>query len=126
LEAAYNVLSDLGEVSFRLARSGLTALKHVVPVPGMPVRMMLASRVHGLDEVRSHMRGDMIVEYKYDGERVQIHADNNGIIHAFSRRLERITHQYPELLLASFDPAAMLAVLPQPRSCVSCTTRVCP
>jgi len=100
LEAAYSVLPDLGEVSFRLARSGLAALKRVVPVPGTPVRMMLASRVQDLDEVRSHMRGDKVVEYKYDGERVQIHVDGKGLIHAFSRRLERITHQYPELIEA--------------------------
>jgi DNA ligase 1 len=100
LEAAYNVLSDLGEVSFRLAHSGLVELKHVVPVPGTPVRMMLASRVQDLEEVRSHMSGDMIVEYKYDGERVQVHVNGHGLIHAFSRRLERITHQYPEFVEA--------------------------
>jgi DNA ligase-1 len=100
LEAAYSVLSDLGEVSFRLVRSGLAALKRVVPVLGTPVRMMLASRVQDLDELRSHMRGDKVVEYKYDGERVQIHVDGKGLIHAFSRRLERITHQYPELIEA--------------------------
>ena len=99
-EAAYSVMSDLGEVGFRLARSGLAALKHVVPVPGTPVRMMLASRVQDLHEVRSHMRGNMIVEYKYDGERVQIHVNSDGLIQAFSRRLERISHQYPELIEA--------------------------
>jgi len=32
--------------------------------------MMLASRVQDLDEVPRHMRGEMFVEYKYDGERV--------------------------------------------------------
>jgi len=95
VEAAYNVLSDLGEVSRRLARSGLDGLKRVMPIPGRPVRMMLASRVHDLDEVPAHIRGEMFIEYKYDGERVQIHRDGNGDVHAFSRMLERITHQYP-------------------------------
>ena len=98
VEAAYNVLSDLGELSRRMARSGLTGLKRVVPTPGTPVRMMLASRVQDLDEVPTHMRGRMFVEYKYDGERVQIHRDGKGHMHAFSRRLERITHQYPEII----------------------------
>ncbi len=77
-EAAYNVLSDLGEVSRRMARSGLAGLQRVIPVPGTPVRMMLASRVQDLEEVPRHMRGKMFVEYKYDGERVQIHRDKNG------------------------------------------------
>ncbi len=99
-EAAYNVLSDLGEVSRRMARSGLAGLQRFTPVPGTPVRMMLASRVQDLDEVPRHMRGEMFVEYKYDGERVQIHSDKNGDVQAFSRRLERITHQYPEIIEA--------------------------
>jgi len=98
VEAAYNVLSDLGEVSSHLARSGLAGLKRVMPIPGTPVRMMLASRVHDLDGVPMHMRGEMFIEYKYDGERVQIHRDGNGDVHAFSRRLERIAHQYPEII----------------------------
>ena len=97
-EAAYNVLSDLGEISRRMARSGLAGLKRIAPVPGIPVRMMLAARVQDLADVPRHMRGKMLVEYKYDGERVQIHCDKKGGLHAFSRRLERITHQYPEII----------------------------
>ncbi len=100
VEAAYNVLSDLGEVGRRMARSGLAGLKRIAPMPGTPVRMMLASRVQDLDEVPLHMRGQMFIEYKYDGERVQIHRDRKGHVHAFSRRLERITHQYPEIIAA--------------------------
>jgi len=99
-EAAYNVLSDLGEVSRRMARSGLTGLKRLAPVPGTPVRMMLASRVQNLDDVTRHLCGEMFVEFKYDGERVQIHVDGKRRLHAFSRRLERITHQYPEIVEA--------------------------
>lgn len=68
-EAAYNVRSDLGEVSRRIARSGLVGLQRFTPVPGTPVRMMLASRVQDLDGVPRHMRDEMFVEYKYDGER---------------------------------------------------------
>ncbi len=97
-EAAYNVLPDLGEISHRMARSGLAGLRRVVPVPETPVRMMLASRVQNLDEVPQHMPGKMFIEYKYDGERVQIHRDGKGDVQAFSRRLERITQQYPEII----------------------------
>ncbi|MGZ3499436.1 MAG: ATP-dependent DNA ligase [Vulcanimicrobiaceae bacterium] len=98
LEYAYNVLSDLGEVAFRVSRSGLKSLKRISPKPGVPVRMMLASRVEDLDEVPLHLKGDMFVEYKYDGERVQIHKTANGDMRVFSRRLEEITHQYPEVI----------------------------
>ena len=99
-EAAYNVLPDLGEVSRRMAGSGLAGIKRLMPVPGTPVRMMLASRVQILTDVALHMRGKMFVECKYDGERMQIHRDGNGRVLAFSRRLENITHQYPEIISA--------------------------
>ena len=99
-EAAYNVLPDLGEVSRRMARSGLAGIKRLMPVPGTPVRMMLASRVQILTDVALHMRGKIFVECKYDGERMQIHRNGNGRVLAFSRRLENITHQYPEIISA--------------------------
>jgi DNA ligase-1 len=98
LESAYNVLSDLGEVAFRLADKGIGSLERVKPSPGVPVRMMLATRVKDLDEVPSHLKGRIFTEYKYDGERVQIHLDREDRIYAFSRRLENITHQYPEII----------------------------
>ncbi len=99
LENAYNVLSDLGEVAYRAARYGVAALKQARPVPGIPVRMMLATRVEDLDEVPLHIPGEMFVEFKYDGERIQIHKNTRGEIYAFSRRLENITHQYPEVIV---------------------------
>lgn len=105
VEAAYDVLSDLGEVASRMARSGLAGLKRVAPVPGTPVRMMLAARVHDLGEIPRHMRGRMLVEYKYDGERVQIHRDRTGKVDAFSRRLGKITDQYPEIIEAVTNSA---------------------
>src|SRR6516165_8503693 len=43
-------------------------------------------------------RAIFFVEYKYDGERVQIHKDVRGRMTIFSRRLENITHQYPEVI----------------------------
>lgn len=98
LESAYNVLSDLGEVAFRVSRGGVRSLGRVSPKPGVPVRMMLASRVEDLDEIPLHLKGDVFAEYKYDGERAQIHKDARGRMRIFSRRLEDITQQYPEVL----------------------------
>jgi DNA ligase-1 len=98
LEQAYNVLSDLGEVAYRVASGGAASLRRIKPRPGVPVRMMLASRVGDLDEVLNHLTGELFVEYKYDGERVQIHKDARGSMDIFSRRLENITHQYPEVI----------------------------
>jgi DNA ligase 1 len=98
LEYAYNVLSDLGEVAYRVSRNGLKWVNRVRPTPGVPVRMMLATRVEDLDEVAAHLKGELFTEYKYDGERVQIHKQPRRNLRVFSRRLEDITHQYPEVL----------------------------
>ncbi len=64
LENAYNVLSDLGEVAYRAARYGVAALKQARPVPGIPVRMMFATRAEDLDEVPLHIPGEMFVEFQ--------------------------------------------------------------
>ncbi len=68
LEKAYNVVSDLGEVAERAIRLGIKSLAKVRPTVGKPIRMMLAQRVRDLAEVRSHIPGQLHVEYKYDGE----------------------------------------------------------
>jgi DNA ligase 1 len=98
LEQAYNCLSDLGEVAYRAARYGPASLQRVKPLIGVPVRMMLASRVADLDDVPNHLKGELFAEYKYDGERTQIHKNAHGRIAIFSRRLENITGQYPEIV----------------------------
>jgi DNA ligase-1 len=98
LEYAYNVLSDLGEVAERAVRHGVTALRAVRPELGKPVRMMLAQRIRDLAEVPRRIPGLWHVEYKYDGERVQAHIWKRGVVVLFSRRLENITHQFPDVV----------------------------
>ena len=100
LEGAYNVLSDLGEVSFRAIRDGVGFAEKVRPVPGIPIRFMLAQRIQDLDELKSHIPGDLFVEYKYDGERVQAHLKKNGEVLLYSRRHENITRQFPDVAAA--------------------------
>lgn len=100
LESAYNVLSDLGEVAERAVREGVESLRAVRPALGKPVRMMLAQRVRDVAEVPEHISGLVHVEYKYDGERVQAHVWERGGVVLFSRRLENITSQFPDVAAA--------------------------
>ncbi len=97
LERAYNLTSDLAYVA-RLAIEGEEALRAVKLEVGKPVRMMLAERLAGPEQIMEKL-GPHFAEHKYDGERVQVHFDGQRFW-VYSRRLENITHQYPDLLEA--------------------------
>jgi len=96
VEYAYNVRADLGNVAKVLATKGLEGLKTLTPTPGIPIRPMLAERLSDPQEILDKVGGEALVEYKYDGERAQIHKTGNKVV-IFSRRLENITHQYPDV-----------------------------
>src|SRR6185503_7313649 len=64
-----------------------------------PLRPMLAERVLNAEEALERMEGKAGVEYKLDGERVQIHKGKDTV-ELFSRRLERITGHYPDIVKA--------------------------
>jgi DNA ligase-1 len=99
LENAYNVSSDLGTVSKILAIKGIESVKSVKISLYKPIRPMLAERVRTAEEALERI-GAMAAaaEYKLDGERVQIHKGEDHKVELFSRRLEKITHHYPDIV----------------------------
>jgi len=58
---------------------------------------MLAERLSNPEEILKKVGGSALVDYKYDGERAQIHKKDDKIF-IFSRRLENITSQYPDVV----------------------------
>jgi len=98
IENAYNVSSDLGAVARILVERGLGAIKSFGASPGRPIRPMLAERLSSPEEILEKMGGKCAVEYKYDGERVQIHKQEGGSTALYSRRLENISDHYPDVL----------------------------
>jgi DNA ligase 1 len=108
LERAYNICCDLGQVATVLAEGGLAAVEQIQVRPGNPVRAMLAQRLSAAPEILAKLGGRCAAEYKYDGVRVQAHRTADGEIELFTRRLERISAQFPdvvELLAAGLGPA---------------------
>jgi DNA ligase 1 len=108
LERAYNICCDLGQVAAVLAEGGLAAVAQIQVRPGNPVRAMLAQRLSAAPEILAKLGGQCAAEYKYDGVRVQAHRTADGEIELFTRRLERISAQFPdvvELLAAGLGPA---------------------
>src|SRR3954464_8565721 len=100
LERAYNICCDLGVAAETLARGGLTAVEAMQVQPGKPVRVMLAQRLSEADEILARLGGECAAEYKYDGVRIQAHRTADGQIELFTRGLERINNQFPDLVEA--------------------------
>ncbi len=97
IENAYNIRPDLGYIASLLASYGLEKLKNLKIEVGIPIRPMLAERMAIPSFILKKLGGKAGVEYKYDGERIQVHRDGDKFI-LYSRRLENITEQFPDLI----------------------------
>ncbi|KXH39919.1 DNA ligase I [Colletotrichum nymphaeae SA-01] len=85
------VLLEIGVSDELLLRCDLTL--HI------PLRPMLGSITRDLSEMLTKLQGrDFACEFKYDGQRAQIHCDESGKISIFSRHLELMTDKYPDLV----------------------------
>ena len=107
LERAYNICCDLGRVAATLVEGGLGAVEQLRVRPGNPVRAMLAQRLSDAAEILAKLGGRCSAEYKYDGVRVQAHRTADGYIELFTRRLESLSDQFPdvvEMLAAGLGP----------------------
>ena len=98
LERAYNICSDLSLVASTLAAGGLAAVEAIQVRPGNPVRPMLAQRLSTPEEVLARLGGTCSAEYKYDGIRVQVHRTDDGQLELYTRRLERVSTQFPDVV----------------------------
>jgi DNA ligase-1 len=97
LEQAYDLRSDLAVVADALARGGMEAVGKLGIQLGTPLRPMAAERLKTLPEILEKMNGRVALEYKYDGLRIQAHVAKDGSVRLFSRRLENMTEQFPDV-----------------------------
>ena len=95
LEEAYDVRPDIGFIAETVKKDGMSGLSHVRAKVGSPVLAQLCQRLPTADEMIKKM-GEVDVEPKYDGVRVQIHYDR-GSVKTYSRNLENTTPMFPEL-----------------------------
>lgn len=95
LEDAYNVLPDIGLIAKTLKKDGIEGLSYIRVKVGAPIMAALCQRIPTADEMIKKM-GEVSVEPKYDGARVQIHL-HGTTINTYSRNLENTTSMFPEL-----------------------------
>jgi DNA ligase 1 len=98
LERAYNICSDLSLVAATLVQGGLAAVEQMRVRAGNPVRPMLAQRLSEPGEILAKLGGRCAAEYKYDGIRVQAHRTGDGALELYTRRLDRVSTQFPEVV----------------------------
>ena len=99
VETIYNVHPDMGAIALAVANEGAEGLAGFGIQVGVPVRSMLAERLGSTPEILEKMGGRCAFEYKYDGMRIQAHVGPEGV-HLFSRRMETITSQFPDVVQA--------------------------
>ncbi|XP_050372696.1 DNA ligase 6 isoform X2 [Argentina anserina] len=68
-------------------------------VPGTPIKPMLARITNGVQQALKLFQNKAFTcEYKYDGQRAQIHKLVDGSVHVFSRNGDESTSRFPDLI----------------------------
>ncbi|MBN2156964.1 MAG: ATP-dependent DNA ligase [Candidatus Lokiarchaeota archaeon] len=101
IEKTYNIYPDLGYIGQIIRENGLSGLESIHIQVGLPIRMMLASRLE-YTQILDKLGGKCVSEYKLDGERLQIHKKGRSVA-LFSRRLKNISEQYPDIQQAILE-----------------------
>lgn len=69
--------------------------------PGVPIKPMLADLCKNLDDLAVTLNGRRFqADYKYDGQRAQLHLLSDGTVRIFSRHLEETTSRFPDAITA--------------------------
>ncbi|QIX02263.1 hypothetical protein AMS68_007780 [Peltaster fructicola] len=118
-KAVYSELPSYEVIVPALLEGGIWELRSACKLrPGVPLKPMLAKPTKSIGEVLDRFEGkDFTCEYKYDGERAQIHfvahdADldyaatsvpaegktHKGVSNIFSRNSEDLSKKYPDIL----------------------------
>ncbi|MEK6927689.1 MAG: ATP-dependent DNA ligase [Nanoarchaeota archaeon] len=99
VQEAYDLANDFALV-FDACAKGEKELEKIGLVPGRPINVMLAVKVNSIDEGFEVVGRPAAIEEKYDGFRVLINKDDKGKIYLFTRKLENVTKQFPDVVSA--------------------------
>lgn len=118
LKSVYSELPSYEVIIPAMLEHGIFHLREYCKLqPGVPIKPMLARPTKSITEVLDHFEGkEFTCEYKYDGERSQIHyvapedihkypsatttlkKDGKGLCAIFSRNSEDLSKKYPDIM----------------------------
>lgn len=97
VERAHQVTNDFRVVARTAKTDGIAGLEALDIELFRPIKVMLAQKAERLEEGIADTASDrsrVLLEYKYDGMRTQIHHDGDRT-EVYTRRLENVTDQFP-------------------------------
>lgn len=100
VQSAYDKVTDFAVV-FEKALKGSHELDKIELSPGQPLKVMLAPKAEDMTDAFERVKdenGELAIEYKYDGFRMLINKDEKGKIRIFTRRLDEVTNQFPDVV----------------------------
>lgn len=98
IQDAIDKSNDIAKVAVTAKHKGLAGLDKVELTIGVPIKVMLAQKETEIPAAFERVGRPGALEYKYDGFRMQIHRDNEGKVTLFTRRLENVTAQFPDVV----------------------------
>ncbi|XP_062107460.1 DNA ligase 6-like isoform X2 [Humulus lupulus] len=113
---AYNVVPSLELIVPSLMNNGIGFSSSTMSmIPGIPIKPMLAKITNGVPQAMKLFQNKAFTcEYKYDGQRAQIHKLPDGSFHVFSRNGDESTSRFPDLIdimMKSCKPDAVTFIL---------------
>ncbi|KAK4477671.1 hypothetical protein RD792_016916 [Penstemon davidsonii] len=109
---AYNILPNLDLLIPSLMENGIEFSSSTLSMaPGIPIKPMLAKITNGAPQVlKLFQEKAFTCEFKYDGQRAQIHRLADGSICVFSRNGDETTSRFPDVIEIVKDSCAHTAV----------------
>ncbi|KAL8056341.1 hypothetical protein ABFX02_04G113800 [Erythranthe guttata] len=102
LKQVYSVIPVYDEIVPALLSGGVWNLPKTCSFSiGIPIGAMLAKPIKQVSDIIDNFKHiEFTCEYKYDGERAQIHYMESGSVEIYSRNSERNTEKFPDVVAA--------------------------
>tara|TARA_Y100000310_G_scaffold331173_1_gene404257 strand:- start:3901 stop:5586 length:1686 start_codon:yes stop_codon:yes gene_type:complete len=95
VQGAYDKSTDFAEVFEKTCQGKLASISLS---PGKPVKVMLFPKAKDVDDAFRIVGKPAAFEFKYDGFRMMINKNEKGEISIFTRRLDNVSRQFPDVV----------------------------